>query len=95
MSLNLTLNEGEDGPQVPLWQTPTWVTFICLSYDPETGEPDGGHEAVRRRYNEWVEQHINGVWQSTEDLEYERGRVKEHLDLVNSVNSPYFSFTQK
>lgn len=92
MSLNLTLHNGENGPQIPLWQTPTWVTFICLSYDPETNEPDGGHEAVRRRYIQWVKQHINGKWDSVEDLEYERERVKEHIDLVNCVSNPYFSF---
>ncbi len=92
MSLNLTLRNGKDGPQIPLWQTPTWVTFICLSYNPETNESDGGHEAVRRRYCQWVNQHTDGVWSSVEDLEHERERVKEHLDLVNSVSNPYFSY---
>ena len=93
MSLNLTLHNGKDGPQIPLWQTPTWVTFICLSYNPETNEPDGGHEAVRRRYNQWVNQLTDGVWNSIEDLECKRERVKEHLDLVNSVIDPHFSYT--
>jgi len=92
MSLNLTLQNDKDGPHVQLWQTPTWITFICLSYDPETGEPDGGHEAVRRRYNLWVDQHTIGSWNSREDLEYEMAKVKKHIDLVNSVHNPHFSF---
>lgn len=92
MSMNLTLHDGEDGPNIELWQTPTWITWMCLSYNPETKEPDGGHEGVRRRYNEWVRSLLNGVWKDTEEFEYERERVEEHLKLVNSAKQPYFSF---
>lgn len=90
--MNLTLHDGEDGPQIDLWQTPTWVTWICLSYDPETGISDGGHVGVRRRYIEWVKSHLNGIWTDTEELEWERERVKIHIEKVNSVENPYFSF---
>jgi hypothetical protein len=89
--MNLTLHDGEDGSQIELWQTPTWVTWVCLSYNPDTKEPDGGHEGVRRRYKQWVESHRNGVW-NDEDFEYEKERVDKHLELVSSVKQPYFSF---
>ena len=92
MSMNLTLHDGEDGPQIDLWQTPTWVTWICLSYDPDTGTPDGDHAGVRRRYIVWVEGHLNGLRKDEEELEWERERIKEHLETVNSVENPHFSF---
>lgn len=74
MSLNLTLHDGQ---QIELWQTPTWVTYMCLSYNPETAEPDG----VRRRYGYWVGSHLNGSWED-----------REHLELINSVKQPEFSY---
>lgn len=92
MSFNLTLHDVESGQQVELWQTPTWVTYMCLSYNPETAEPDGGHEGVRRRYGYWVSSHLNGSWKDHEELEDERQRINEHLELVNSVKQPEFSY---
>ena len=92
MSMNLTLHDGEDGPEFNLWQTPSWITWVCLSYNPETQEPDGGHESVRRRYESWVRSHLDGVWTNTEDFEYEKERIENHLKKVNSVKQPYFSF---
>ena len=92
MSMNLTLNNGEDGPSIDLWQTPTWVTWVCLSYDPATRQPDGGHDAVRRRYAQWVQSHTNGVWTDPEDLEWERERIIDHLETVLAVENPHFSF---
>lgn len=92
MSFNLYLSEGEDGQKIDLWQTPTWVTMICMSYNPETGEPDGGHEAVRRRYIEWVKSHTYGKWDSLEDLEWEHERIQIHVKKVLSVKNPFFYY---
>lgn len=91
MSMNLTLNDSQDGPSIDLWQTPTWVTWTCLSVDPVTGEPDGGHKAVRRRYSHWVRSHSNGKWDNPSDLEWEIERIQEHLEKVFAVSNPYFS----
>jgi hypothetical protein len=65
---------------------------MCLSYNPETKEPDGGHEGVRRRYIEWVNSHTNGVWKDPEDLEYMDERIKKHCKTVLAVKNPEFSF---
>ena len=93
MSMNLSLYNGEYGPQIDLWQTPTWVTWICLSYDPDTGVPDGDHAGVRRRYIMWVEGSLSSrIWPDEEELELERERIKEHIETVNSVENPHFSF---
>lgn len=92
MSMNLTLHNGENGPQIELYQTPTWVTWMCLSYNPETQKPDGGHESVRRRYELWVRSSLDGVWKNSEDFDYQKERIEKHLKVVNSVKKPYFSF---
>lgn len=91
VSLNLTLSDGPDGPEIGLWQTPTWVTWICLSFDPTTKDPDGGHEGVRRRYVEWVKSHADGVW-TDQHLRLKQKQIKDHLDKIMSVTNPYFSW---
>jgi len=92
MSLNLTLCEGEDGPDIELWQTPTFITQMCLSYDAVTGQPDGGHEAVRKRYIFWVKSQLNGVYDTPEDFESQQILVESHVTLVQSVKDPRFSY---
>ena len=93
MSMKLTLHNGEYGPQIDLWQTPTWVTWICLSYDPDSGVPDGDHGGVRRRYIMWVEGSLSSrIWPDEEELELEQERIKSHIETVNSVENPHFSF---
>jgi hypothetical protein len=92
MSFNLTLNSGKDGPEIPLSQTPTWITFICLSYNPRTNQPDGGHKAVRKRYIMWLKSSLqNGSW-DPEDLELQKEIIDDQIKLINSVKNPYFSY---
>lgn len=91
MSMNLTCRAG--GQEVTLWQTPTWVTWMCLSYHPRTHKPDGGHEGVRRRYLIWVEGHLNGIFLSEEDAAFNRWRVNEHLEKIRDLKRPQFSYT--
>ncbi len=86
MSLNLTC-EG-----IELWQTPTHITEICLSYNPKTGKSDGGNEGVRRRYLLWVASSLNGVWSNPEELQNQRARVFEHAKQVRALKRPRFSF---
>lgn len=89
MSMNLHLSEGEDGKEVYLWQTPTFITEMCLSYD-STGQPDGGMTGVMRRYQIWVRSQTNGVWNSTEELEGMRARVRAHIEEIQAVKDPFF-----
>ena len=42
MSMNLGCDEMD------LWQTPTYITDMCMSLD-DNGNPDGGMEGVRKR----------------------------------------------
>lgn len=90
MSVNLYLQDGPDGPETDLWQTPTHITNMCLSINPADGEPDGGHEAVRRRYLHWVDSELNGVYQSEEDMNWLRKKIADHKSEVLSVKNPHF-----
>jgi len=90
--MNLTLHDGEDGPEIDLWQTPTYITWMCLSYDPETKESDGGQQGVRRRYIYWLESHVNGVWEDADDLKYMKEKIKTHIETLLLVKNPNFSF---
>lgn len=47
MSINLHCEEAT------VWQTPTWVTEMCMSRG-ANGRPDGGWKGVLRRYKIWL-----------------------------------------
>ena len=89
MSMNLHLTDGEEGPEISLWQTPTHITDMCLSYD-KNGVPDGGMVGVMRRYQIWVRSQTNGVWKSKEELDVMREQVKAHLEDIRAVKDPFF-----
>lgn len=92
MSMNLTLTDKTTDCDIDLWQTPNFITWMCLSYNPETKEPDGGQEGVRRRYLEWVKHHTDGVWKDKEELDRMCEIVREHSEAVLAVKDPEFSF---
>lgn len=92
MSMNLTCHDSK-GREIPLRQTPTHITWMCLSYNPKTKKPDGGHEGVRRRYLLWWESSTNGVWKSKEDLDEATVALRDHAAEVRAVKSPRFSYT--
>ncbi len=79
MSMNLHCKE------VPLWQTPTHITYMCYS------NGDGGWKGILYRYSEWVKGTLTGVWKNTADLEDARQRVNEHLSELNSKKKLTFS----
>ena len=92
MSMNLTLTDKTTDRDIDLWQTPTFITWMCLSYNPETKEPDGGQEGVRRRYLEWVSSRTDGVWKDKEELDWMCERVRQHSKTILAVKDPEFSF---
>ena len=92
MSMNLTLTDEITGKDISLWQTPTWVTYICLSFNDKTKLPDGGMEGVRHRYLIWVDSHMNGVWESKEDMDAMIDNISAHKQTILAVKEPYFSW---
>lgn len=91
MSHNLTLHDAATDRQIDLWQTPTYITEMCLSCD-ERGQFDGGQEGIRRRYLRWVQSHSEGMWKSKEDLDNMRLSIAEHTAEVMAVEKPDFSW---
>ena len=92
MSMNLTLHTPE-GVEVALRQTPTFITWMCVSYNFDTQEPDGGMEGVRRRYFFWLDGTLDGVWDSLEELDEARKAVEDHKAVVRAIQNPQFSYT--
>lgn len=65
---------------------------MCLSYDPVTNEPDGGHEKVRRRYVLWAEATLNHMWECQESLDAARESVRLHVESIMAIKNPHFSY---
>ena len=76
MSLNLTLECTETGVTQELWQTPTYITDMCL-YPPDCPTLD-----IFRRYSYWVRSLTNGVWKDPRDLDNRLHDIREHLKEV-------------
>lgn len=79
MSMNLTLEV--DGRDIELWQTPTYITHMCLmdsdgKYSTKT-TPIEARRAIWC-YITWVESTTNGVWESSEALQEARDLVNSH-----------------
>jgi len=66
---------------VDLWQTPTWITYLAL-FD-SNGDERSLEEALHI-YISWVETHTEGVWNSAEDHESMRERVRNHIEEVKT-----------
>lgn len=85
MSMNLKCN------LVSLWQTPPYITNMCLFTLKEGGVSCVTGKKARRAlelYMIWARSTINGAWDSAGDLEMARETLKEHLaeieDVINS-----------
>lgn len=90
MSTNLHLTDADTGQEVWLWQTPTMITYMCMSYAPD-GTSDGGMEGIRRRYIEWVGGRADGrIWQSKEELAAFQQDIRRHVAEVMAVRRPIF-----
>ena len=77
MSMNLHL-EAHKGAKFNLWQTPTFITDMCMSYNLKKRRPDGGMKGVLRRYIFWVVSHRNGSRTADEQRLVEEN-IREHL----------------
>lgn len=73
MSMNLHCEEVE------LWQTPTWVTYICYS------NGDGGWKGILYRYEQWVKGRLNGVWKKDYEYTDMKQTIDEHLAIINNA----------
>lgn len=72
MSMNLYVRDETNNQTFPLWQTPTYVTRMCLW---PNGSPA---KDVAERYLFWVASQTNGTWPSKQALEDFEERVRSH-----------------
>lgn len=76
-------------PPLELIQTPTWITYLILSHD-EKGKPDGGPNAVMKRYLLWLEYEHQQL--------FNRGYVeaakvyREHIDSLKDKDYSDYEF---
>jgi hypothetical protein len=81
--MNLTLEVN--GRDVELWQTPTYITYMCLmdangKYSTKT-ELLEAKRAVHC-YLTWINSTTNGVWDSSQEHEEARATVNRHVKEV-------------
>ena len=95
MSMNLHA-EDENGREIELWQTPTWVTYMCIDSWKQNGSGKNSNplqrkwKDTRKLYLEWVRSRTQGVWKSTEEYEDMRDTVKLHVDEVMNAGKLTF-----
>ena len=90
--MSMNLHVSFDGHPFSLWQTPTFITNMCLYSDDEIQWEVKGKPAIRaiNMYIEWVKHQLNGVWDSTEDYEEQKEFVNDHIKSLqdNIKNTP-------
>lgn len=79
--MSMNLNAATKKCVIRLWQTPTQISYTIL---PETSGEVKGAKASEAllRYMEWVRHSTNGQWNSIEELQDAKQRVKEHLEYI-------------
>ncbi len=93
MSMNLFAENN--GVEINLWQTPTWVTYMCIdSYkqDKHSGNPlQRKWKDTRHLYLEWVKSHSQGRWDSEVEWQEMVDNIKEHVDNIMSIKKIHFT----
>ena len=89
MSMNLEATVKKTGEEVNLWQTPTWVTEMCIySYKKnKKGEYKKRHwKDTRALYLAWVKSHTQGAFHSSEDVDAMKITVESHQNYIMSLD---------
>lgn len=79
MSMNLHCKE------VDLWQTPTYITYMCYS------NKNGGWKGVLYRYSEWCKGTLNGAYKSAQEADWAREQVRDHIAQFEGKKKLTFS----
>ena len=83
MSMNLHIEV--DGKSLDLFQTPTFITNMCLA--PNKDGKISKSRAINA-YFEYVKSYANGVYDSAREAREERESLNEHIaEVQNAVNA--------
>ena len=80
MSLNLYIEV--DGNELEIYQTPTYITKMCLA--PNKQGKVSKTRAINA-YIEYVRSKANGVYETAEEAKDARQKVNDHIDEVMSA----------
>ena len=86
--MSMNLHASCDNKSLDLWQTPTYITYMCCVND--KGQVIGelkGKRAIRalRSYIEWVKGEARGTFQTIEDAEDKRTIVNKHVKYIEDA----------
>ncbi len=87
MSMNLHV-EDDTGYEIDLWQTPTWVTDMCLfswKINKEGYRQQRKWEDTLIIYLDWVRSHSQGRWDSVEESQDMQDRISSHVKELNEA----------
>jgi len=90
MSMNLNATDKQGNP-VHLWQTPTWVSYMCIESwkKAEDGDPKNRHwKDTRKIYLDWCYSYTQGVFYS--DGTAIRKVYQNHKDYIMSLGKLKF-----
>jgi len=76
MNLHVEVAYGKQKHQLPLWQTPTQITYTITAG--ETSLKGTKARRALRAYYEWVQHSVNGSYESLEDAEHAKELRDEH-----------------
>ena len=84
MSMNLTVECG--GAYLDLWQTPTYITYMCVMNSAGQTGTLTGDDAIRalHMYLTWVKNSLNGVWNDKQAYQDTIERVQDEVDNVKN-----------
>ena len=83
MSMNLYIKV--DGECLKVYQTPTYITYMCLVNSKNEIKPSiTGKKALRvvYAYLYWVDSTSDGVYENIEAAEYQRSVVRKHREYI-------------
>ena len=80
MSMNLHIEV--DGEELEIYQTPTYITKMCLA--PNKHGKVSKSRAINA-YLEYVRSKANGVYETAEEAKEEKQKVNDHIDEVMSA----------
>ena len=83
MSMNLCIEV--DGKRLDLFQTPTFITNMCLA--PNKNGKISNSRAINA-YIEYVRSTSSGVFESTKDVKEAKRKANDHIaEVQNAVNA--------
>lgn len=87
MSMNLSCKECR------LWQTPTYITYMCYTTVKKGKVIADDWEAILNRYIIWLEHQLDGVYKNKKELLEKQEIIDDHIKELKSFKKLHFYIT--